>query len=367
MTQPAAALILISLAAFWPLKADVAVLVGEPFGKFGFFNPTGHAAVYLSRVCAATPTSLRMCRPSEPGVVISRYRNIGGYDWLAVPLPAYLYATEQPDQITPAGAPTVRLLRQEFLRRYLRNILPPEKLESLADDWMHIAGASYDRNIYGFLLPTAPEDDERLAAYLNSKPNRRRFNLLFRNCADFVREIVNFYYPNAIQRNIFADAGITTPKQAARSLVRYAARHTELEAAHFLIMQAPGGRPSSRTRGVTESVIRSKKYVAPLVILQPWVAAAAAVAYISSGRFNLSRRPHLTCPPETGAECLNSLSQPGAADRTGKASKGEPATGPAFDEPVPYPSPDEITRSVSGRAGPAFDELTPYQPALPPP
>ncbi|MGQ9635465.1 MAG: hypothetical protein ACUVXB_14615 [Bryobacteraceae bacterium] len=27
--------------------AAVALLVGEPYGKFGFFNPTGHAAIYL--------------------------------------------------------------------------------------------------------------------------------------------------------------------------------------------------------------------------------------------------------------------------------------------------------------------------------
>jgi len=303
-----AALILISLTAILPLNAAVAVLVGEPFGKFGFFNPTGHAAVYLSRVCAATPTSLRLCHPGEPGIIVSRYRSIGGYDWLAVPLPAYLYATEEPAQIAEADSLKIRVLRQEFLRRYLRNILPEEALGNLDGDWMHIAGASYDRNIYGFLLPTTPEDDERLIDYMNSKPNRRRFNLLFRNCADFVREIVNFYYPKAIERNIFADAGITTPKQTARSLVRYAARHPELEVAHFLIMQAPGGRPSKRTRGVAESLIRSKKYVAPLVILQPWVAAGAAVAYLSSGRFNLSRNPHLICPPETGAECLASLS-----------------------------------------------------------
>lgn len=47
------------------LPAGVALLVGEPFGKFGFFNPTGHAAVYLSGVCAETPTTLRQCRRAK--------------------------------------------------------------------------------------------------------------------------------------------------------------------------------------------------------------------------------------------------------------------------------------------------------------
>jgi len=33
----------------------------EPFGNFGDMNPTGHAAIYLNRVCAETPTQLRRC------------------------------------------------------------------------------------------------------------------------------------------------------------------------------------------------------------------------------------------------------------------------------------------------------------------
>src|ERR1700729_3761025 len=53
--------------------ASVALLMEEPYGEFGAFNPTGHAAVYLNHVCADTPTQLRMCRPGELGVVISRY------------------------------------------------------------------------------------------------------------------------------------------------------------------------------------------------------------------------------------------------------------------------------------------------------
>ena len=34
---------------------------------------TGHAAVYLSGVCAETPLVLRRCGPGETGVVLSRY------------------------------------------------------------------------------------------------------------------------------------------------------------------------------------------------------------------------------------------------------------------------------------------------------
>lgn len=74
------------LLALWTHRASahasVALLMEEPFGKFGAMNPTGHAAVYLNHVCAESPTELRMCEPGEYGVVISRYHKIHKYDWI---------------------------------------------------------------------------------------------------------------------------------------------------------------------------------------------------------------------------------------------------------------------------------------------
>src|SRR6201995_258178 len=54
-------------------RASVSLLLEQPYGGLGMFNPTGHAAVYLDHVCAASPLELRPCRPGELGVVISRY------------------------------------------------------------------------------------------------------------------------------------------------------------------------------------------------------------------------------------------------------------------------------------------------------
>ena len=42
-------------------RADIALLLEEPFGQFGGMTPTGHAAIYFSRVCAASPVTLRRC------------------------------------------------------------------------------------------------------------------------------------------------------------------------------------------------------------------------------------------------------------------------------------------------------------------
>ena len=46
----AAACLLVLSAS--PAYADATLLLGEPYGKFGSLTPTGHAAVYLSRICA---------------------------------------------------------------------------------------------------------------------------------------------------------------------------------------------------------------------------------------------------------------------------------------------------------------------------
>ena len=60
--------------------ASATLLIEEPYGKLGFFTAIGHAAVYLSGVCAQTPLILRRCGPGESGVVVSRYDGVGGYD-----------------------------------------------------------------------------------------------------------------------------------------------------------------------------------------------------------------------------------------------------------------------------------------------
>src|ERR1700729_2312951 len=80
-------------------RADAALLMEEPYAEFGAFNPTGHAAIYLNHICAASPTRLRPCRQDEPGAVISRYHKIDGYDWLAIPLVPYLYAVERVEDV----------------------------------------------------------------------------------------------------------------------------------------------------------------------------------------------------------------------------------------------------------------------------
>src|ERR1700691_152075 len=105
--------------------ASATLLLEEPYGKLGFFTATGHAAVYLSGVCAETPLVLRPCALGELGAVISRYDGVGGYDWVAIPLIPYLYAVEQPDNIPLFVDPKmVTFLRDQYRRKHLEGVAP---------------------------------------------------------------------------------------------------------------------------------------------------------------------------------------------------------------------------------------------------
>lgn len=281
----ALAILLVPRAAM----ADVALLLGEPYGAYGAFNPTGHAAVYLSRVCADTPTHLRLCTPGEIGVVLNRYGDIGGHDWIAVPLLGYLYAVDRADQVpASANAAEVLTLRDAYRHTHLQSIAPdrpdgrPPK-----GNWIEIIGAAYDRRVDGFSLTTDEAADIALIADFNRKPNVRRFNLLFRNCADFAKDLINTYYPHAVHSNRIADFGLTTPKQVAKSFVQFGAHHPELSLAAFGVAQIPGNRALTHgPKGVMEMFVKSKKYLIPMVAAPLWLPAGLAGGYLATGQFN---------------------------------------------------------------------------------
>jgi hypothetical protein len=69
-------------------------------------------------------------------------------------------------------------------------------------DWIQLIGPSYDRTIYAFEVKTTAEQDEDFIRDFNSRRNQTDFHILFHNCADFARQVINFYYPKAIHRSL---------------------------------------------------------------------------------------------------------------------------------------------------------------------
>jgi hypothetical protein len=287
--------VLVLACAGWARASSATLLLEEPYGKLGFFTATGHAAVYLSGVCAETPLLLRPCAPGEQGIVISRYDGVGGYDWVAIPLIPYLYAVERPEDLPLfADGKMVSFLRDQYRRKHLEMVAPDrDNGETPGGNWYELVGSAYDRAAYGFEIETSSAQDEAFIERYNSSPNRSHFHLSYRNCADFAKDVINFYYPKSLHRSVIADVGITTPKQMAKMLIRFSGRHSELQFSRFVIAQVPGGAArSTPVHGVVESFLKSKKYIVPSAVASPIFAGCVAVVYVGTGagRFDPARQ-----------------------------------------------------------------------------
>jgi hypothetical protein len=179
----------------------------------------------------------------------------------------------------------VSFLRDRYRRNYLENIAPDSKNgQAPGGNWYELVGTSYDRTVYGFEIETTPKQDDALIRKLNSLPNRSHFRTVSNNCADFAKDVINFYYPRSLHRSVVADAGITTPKQMAKMIAKFSARHPELHSSRLVIAQVPGSMPRSSTvHGVVESFFTSKKYIVPSAVVSPIFAGCVAAVYVGTG------------------------------------------------------------------------------------
>ncbi len=306
-------------------RAQAALLMEEPYGIFGALNPTGHNAIYFERICAETPVTLRRCQPGEMGVVIARYQGIDGYDWLAIPLLPYLYAVDNPADVpVHVDRETVARLRDRYRETHLESLgahLPPGNF--VHGGWTQLVGAAYERRIYAFRFQTTAEQDGALIQKLNAGPNRTHFNLLFSNCADFSRVVLNDYFPHTFKRSIFPDAGMTTPKQTTYRLEKYARKHPETQLTVFEIPQIPGYRRGSRSvKGIDESFVTTV-YAIPIAVMNPYLAGGLFVDYLVRGRYHLTpKHPQILGPDSLSlltaptAFAQNPASAGGLADRS---------------------------------------------------
>ncbi len=326
-------LLFLLAAAFFCAQghAQAALLMEEPYGFFGTLNPTGHNAIYFERICAATPVKLRRCGPGELGAVISRYQGIDGYDWVAIPLIPYLYSVENAADV-PArvSRETVGQMRDQYRAEHLQDLgenLSPGNL--VRGGWTQLLGAAYERRIYAFRFETTEAQDDALIEKLNALPNRTRFNLLFENCADFARVLLNDYFPRTFGRSIFPDAGMTTPKQITYKLVRFGRKNSATDLTVFEIPQIPGYRHRSRsTKTIDESFVTTI-YAIPIALVNPYLAGGLFVDYLVRGRYHLiPKHPAVLGPNNLSALTAQPLTQENSSI-AGRQAPGVLATGRA--------------------------------------
>ncbi len=342
-------------------RAQAALLMEEPYGLYGTINPTGHNAVYLENVCAATPLKLRRCHPGELGVVISRYEGVDGYDWVAIPLIPYLYAVENASQVpTHVDHEMVVQMRDRYREAHLRPFgLDKSGGSYVRDGWTQLIGAAYERRIYAFRFDTTPAQDDAFIAWLNDRPNRSHFHMLFRNCADFARQVLNRYFPRTFRRSVFPDAGVTTPKQIAYKLVRYARKHPNTNLTVLEIPQVPGyGWHSHSTKDIAES-FSTTVYAIPLTLVNPYLAGGIFVDYLVRGRYHLLPKH----PAVVGPANLAPLTAPPAPV--------ENAAGVVPQAPGAIPVDPPASQSASGadsglrESSAANEQVSPAEPQKP--
>jgi hypothetical protein len=108
-----------------------------------------------------------------------------------------------------------------------------------------------------------------------------------RNCADFVKDVVNTYFPHSAHRDPVNDFGMTSPKAVARTFTHYALDHPEMNLRVIHFSQLPGTfKRSSEARSGTEQLYHSKKLLIPMVIFADYALPVAAATYALTGRFN---------------------------------------------------------------------------------
>jgi hypothetical protein len=276
-----------------PARASVGVVLNESLDEsMDRITETGHTAVYFSNICPESPIKLRLCRPGELGSVMSTYINIGedqSFEWNIVPLSIYLYGVEDPRYRALFGSPQIkRLLEERYRDRYLSAVCQTEACKTSAkSEWREMVGATLIRGVYIFAVDTSEAQDLAIIAKFNSTPNKNNFNGVTRNCADFTRAVIDTYFPGAVYRDVLNDFGMTSPKAVARTFTRYAVHHTE---SNFRVMhfpQVPGTIKRSReVRAGTEELLRSKKFIIPMVVFGYQAVPFVAGSYFLTGRFN---------------------------------------------------------------------------------
>jgi len=287
--------LLLSVFTATSARAGIGLVVGEPFGSFGTMMPAGHAGIYLDHLCAETPTQLRPCLPGETGVVISRYHDLRAtnVDWIAVPAPVFFYGVDD-----PANAPSFVTssleaeLRETYRQHHLLSVVPNRinvngvSVPPPYGDWEEGIGAAFDRRLFLYTLDTTPEQDAAILALLNSQPNRRRYTLRRANCADFAADLLSAVLPGVFHRAKLTDFDMTAPKTLARQLDVYGRAHPEIHFRVSEIPQIPGTLRRSRPlRGGAETFVKTKRYLATLIVIQPEAVLADWIVYETKGKW----------------------------------------------------------------------------------
>lgn len=306
-------------------RADIGLMLGESTGAgMSRWTSAGHSAVYLSRVCPDGPVHLRLCADGEQGSVLTNYVNFNEdkpYEWNIVPLSIFLYGVDDPANRPLVASPEIRAALQERYRLlHLASICPAAMCTEAKANWRDAVAATFVRDEYMFVATTSLQQDRAFIEKFNRLPNVDHYNGFTRNCADFARLIVNFYFPGAARPDHINDFGMTSPKAISKSFTHYAVKHPALNFRVVRFSQIPGSyRRSSDARKGTEVAFTSKKWFFPMLLRSNELMLFTA-SYMLTGRFNPERELRRR-PTEAVTADLNEATQASSNGAPGVSAK----------------------------------------------
>ena len=261
------------------------------------YTSAGHSLLFLSGVCPASPVRARRCNPGEQGSILTMYPNFHEaqpYSWNLVPVSLYLQGLLTPGARILYGSPYVKQALELYAREHLLRPVCKQTDDTHCPQlphsyWRDLVAATLDRDLFLYAVHTTPAQDQLAVDWLNRSPNINRYNPVTNNCADFAASFVNAIFPHSVHRDLLNDVGLMTPKAAARSFTHWALQRPELGFYSLHFAQQPGDILRSGTaRSGTETVIYTKKYVIPAIVLGDWELPTSIFAsYLFTGRFSL--------------------------------------------------------------------------------
>ncbi len=285
-----------ALLATASARADVGVILNDSLDtSVARITGSGHTAVYLSRICPASPVKLRLCNPGEQGSVISNYTTLGedqSFEWNIVPLNVYVYGVENPANRPLFASPKIKnALEEAYREKVLADYCQSETCRTSGKaEWREMVSAESERTFYILVASTTVEQDQKLIDEFNSLPNVNHFNGMTHNCADFTKHIIDTYFPHAAHRDPINDFGMTSPKAVARSFAHWAHHHPDAQYRVVHFAQLPGTiKRSSECRSGTEQLYHSKKLLVPMAAFAPHELAIVTGSYLLTGRFNVQK------------------------------------------------------------------------------
>jgi hypothetical protein len=301
-TFAAVVFFLFSLVFPQTVTAHISLLLHEAIGGAGETTSAGHAAIYFSNICGDQEQGLRPCQPGEPGVVIAAYPDFGlvrKYEWIAVPLPFYLYGLANERDIPLYSNGKVRtLLRNSYRANFLKDAIADTPTDAPRPTrWNQMVGVIYSRDVYAFTVATTKDEDKRFVESFNRRPNEGHFSTMYANCADFAAAVINTYFPKTIHRDLLNDFTMATPKATARQFaLSFARRHPERSLTIEKFSQVPGPiHRSFDNRNFSEQAFRSRKYLITEAILNQELLGAFVASYYLTAYFDVNAQHKRFC------------------------------------------------------------------------